>query len=108
MSTVTLSTGEVVHFKEKFTHGADKAWAKAFADGVYYEGEGSIGKVPTGNLALAYEAAMPFAIEKVVIGSSEQPCTVEWLEGITVKDYNDLYLEVVKMRKDAMSGKKKD
>lgn len=115
MIMLTLNTGEKVHFKEKYTHGAERVWLASFQKGVHVDRDLATGnmqpveQVPSENLWHAYEAILPHIVLKIEMDGREFSCTQEWLNGLSEHDYQRLEDAARDFRTSASSpeGKKK-
>jgi hypothetical protein len=114
---VTLSTGEQITIKDKFTHEASLILSNARNKGVVdkeytdinEKGEEVVRMVrerPVVNYDEAGHAILLYMIEKV----GDQPVTRQWLGELSEPDYELLYQAVVDIRKQsreaAAKGKK--
>lgn len=98
---VTLSTGQEVHVSDHYGRKAMRAFNVALAVRV-----GDM-DLPMENFNLAVEAAMPLMIEKIKSGEVETAFSQEWLDGLSVADFNAVAEAVMAVRKASEKGKKK-
>jgi hypothetical protein len=107
---VTLSTGEQVHFFDKFTHKAEKAYFNALNEGAvekeYLEEGKTVREVPVVNMAKAMEATLVAIIEKIKNAEAETSPTVPWLDGLDEVDYDLLLKAMIELRSAGRKGKK--
>lgn len=91
---ITLSSGEKVHLKDRWTHKADKEFNRALWKGVFIEQNDATGessrKMPAENLVLAYEAVMPYLIERIERNGSDVAFSEAWLDELDRDDYQKL------------------
>lgn len=73
---VSLSSGEKVHLKEKWTHRLQKTFdARLFQDAEKLKAE---------NIVAAYEAVYPLVIERI---EPDKPYSQAWLDDLPEADY---------------------
>lgn len=91
---VTLSTGEKVTFKDRFTHRMHKALFSALNKGSVYKVNAETGayekEILAENIEFQYEPVFPLIIEKIEKSGKEIPYTPEWLEDLLQIDYVEL------------------
>lgn len=91
--TVTLSTGEKVYFKDRFTHGMHRAMFKAVNKGVTWKQSLETGEyekeIPAENVELQYEAVFPLVVERIEGGKTPH-FTEEWMDDLSQADYRSL------------------
>lgn len=106
---VTLSTGEAVHFQEKFTHKAEKVYYNTLHEGAvekeYMEDGKIVREYPVQNASEAIEATILCMIEKVKNGDQEFAASPDWIDKVSEQDYDLLATALVEVRK-AGRGKK--
>src|SRR5947209_3433214 len=96
-ASVTLSTEEQVTFKPLFTHGMDTVYWKVREQGT------QDGKVPSYVAKAAVDAVLPLAIESVLRAGSEPfKATQEWLDQLTVDDYDKIVSPLIDMMNDTI------
>lgn len=113
--TVTLSTGEVVTFRIRFTHGMQKALFRAVNKDVAWKMNAETGEyekeVPAENIELQYEAVLPLVIEKIEKDGKAVLFSAEWMDDLLQEDYRRLEEAVASIRIGKLvedeSGKKK-
>lgn len=114
---VTLSTGEKVHLKEKFTHRMHKELFAALNKGVVWRQSVETGEfekeIPAVNIETQYEAVFPLLVDKVVTkDGKEQPYSQDWLDDLLQADYKLLEAAASEVREgpvttDPATGEKK-
>lgn len=105
MPSVTLSTGETVHFFERFTHRARKQSKEALGIVWRQDDEGElqmVKEIAESSFDRANEVALLAMIAKV----GEKPATQEWLDSLPVSDYDALMTELLKLKKGSDEKKK--
>lgn len=106
MPVISLSTGETVKIKDKWTHKAAKTYMLALnkdVDLTYkFDGTGyAEKKIPAQNLELAYEEVMPFMIDEISQDSSRIHFTKGWLDDLTERDYGLIEQSLIELRASA-------
>jgi hypothetical protein len=108
---VTLSTGEEVHFKEKFTHKAEKVYFNTLNKGAVEKEYLDDGKVvreyPVQNASEAIEAAILCMIERVRKADQEFAASPDWIGELSEQDYDLLATALVEIRKAGKERGKK-
>lgn len=113
-NSVTLSTGEVVHLRDTYTHKADREFNRAINQGVTWVEDPETGKYkpshqPLENFALAVEASLLCLILRVTDATGAEVAPSQaWLDDLKQQDYERLAESEAAMRQgvDKEKGKK--
>jgi hypothetical protein len=88
---LTLSTGEQVTLRDRFTHGMHKELFRAINKGVSWKMNTETGEyekeVPAENIEFQYEAVLPLMIEKIEKEGKQVPLSPEWVQELLEADY---------------------
>ena len=99
---VTLSTGEKITFKERFTHKMQKAIFRAVNNGVSWKQNVETGEyekdVPAENIEFQYEAVFPLIVERIEKDGKDALYSAEWLDEVLQTDYRALEDAVARIR----------
>lgn len=111
---ITLKSGEIVTFKEKFNHGLHKLLFKAINKDVYWEQNTTTGeyerRVPAENIEYQYEAVLPHLIEKIEKDDQTVECTATWIDNLDQDDWLKLEQAAINIKNGKtieVEGKKK-
>jgi hypothetical protein len=101
---VTLSTGEEVCLREKFTHGDEVVFSAGKRKGVterrVVQPDGTIATERTpDNLDAAIEDTLLVLIESVKGADGDRKPTLDWLRGLLVRDFEELVMAFAEIRK---------
>ncbi len=103
--SVTLSTGEVVSFKP-WKRKAERLFQDTLKQGVFYRRDMNTGvldpveEIPASNYDKAYEAVLSLAIDTITKDGSV-PYSQVWHDELFTNDYDLLYAEIMKLRREA-------
>lgn len=113
MATVTLSTGEIVTLRARFTRAVYKAFFRAQNKDVKWTQNLMSGdwekSVSPESIEFAFEAVMPLVIEKIELDGRTYQVSPDWIEDMLQEDYNAIerkFNELRFVRKE--EGEKKE
>jgi hypothetical protein len=116
MKLLTLSTGDEVSMRDKFTHADELVYSAGRRKGVFErrftddKGKIVIERTPD-NLDAAFEDTLMALIEKVNGAEGERSATREWLGSLSEPDYESLAAALVDIRqtcREAVEAGKKN
>jgi hypothetical protein len=109
---ITLSTGDIVHFKDRYTHAMHKAVFAAVNEGVIWQQDAVSGEykkdIPPGNIEFQYDAVYPLAILKIVKDGKELVYSEEWLNDLPQEDVGKLETAMTALRRGGKSNEEKE
>lgn len=92
---LTLTTGEKITIKERFTHKMHRELFKSLNRGVVWKQNIDTGEyekeLPAENIELQYESVFPLMIEGVAV-------TPEWMDELLQEDYRAIEEAIAKVR----------